>query len=315
MARMPAQGKKEEEIEDLVGAMADAGYGLAYDDSQGLIKKTRSGPNPYDSVQSFEESGATITTTDVIAFGGFAQLENKGSSTASRPTDDQQDDSTTNRYGLKINPNDYLVQVDATISSQNSGFSVAYITDSNGNVLVEKDISGNSTGDTITFNVELEPDTEYRLLMDDGGNSWTPGRTNSDLGSAASTQYIDITGTLSQYGYPVSYVDVTGYIGTKDATSGSIIIEWPHPDVYEWDVATFQKTLDGETVDVFVGYSTDGGSTWSRTNGGNPISRNYSLADDSNISPDTLVRIEADLSRADVANEPTLDAAIRSWKI
>ena len=42
-------------------------------------------------------------------------------------------------------------------------------------------------------------------------------------------------------------------IGDIDATSGSATISWPSPtDVQSWDLATFQRTLDGETVTVDV---------------------------------------------------------------
>ncbi|MFB6099951.1 MAG: hypothetical protein ABEK16_01640, partial [Candidatus Nanohalobium sp.] len=100
------------------------------------------------------------------------------------------------------------------------------------------------------------------------------------------------------------------------STSGTVTLEWSYPtDLYEWDVATYTRTLDNETVDVFVAYSTDGGSTWTRTNGGSPISRNYSLAKDSNISPSDNVRIEAELSRQNTSNNPTLDSAYRSWYV
>lgn len=81
----------------------------------------------------------------------------------------------------------------------------------------------------------------------------------------------------------------------------------------DWDVASFQRTLDSETVDVFVAYND--GSGWSRTNAGDPISKNYDLGADSNISPADDVRFEIELSRADTANNPSLDALYRRYTV
>jgi hypothetical protein len=108
---------------------------------------------------------------------------------------------------------------------------------------------------------------------------------------------------------------IQAYGGNVGVTNnGSAILEWEYPStINEWDVATFSRTLDNETVDVFVDYSSDGGSTWSRTNNGNPISRNYVLANDNNILPSYDVRIEAELSRTNTSNNPTLDSVYRSW--
>jgi len=60
MVDISALDYTEEEIEDIMGAMAEAGQGLQYDDEQGLIKQTRMGPNPYDHATSFSESNVTV---------------------------------------------------------------------------------------------------------------------------------------------------------------------------------------------------------------------------------------------------------------
>jgi len=86
-------------------------------------------------------------------------------------------------------------------------------------------------------------------------------------------------------------------------------------DVHEWDMATFSVTEDGATVDVFVAYSDDGGSTWTRANGGDPIDRNYLLAADTAISPSDSVRMEAEISREDPNDSPALDSVAWSWRL
>jgi hypothetical protein len=136
--------------------------------------------------------------------------------------------------------------------------------------------------------------------------------------SASSYQFIEFGNRTTNSGISreIYFDDVE--IDINPATSGSAVIEWDRgipTDIFEWDVATFTRTLDGETVDVYVAYSSDGGSTWTRTNSANPITRNYSLNEDSNITPNLDVRIETELSRTDTANNPTLDSAYRSWLV
>jgi hypothetical protein len=162
------------------------------------------------------------------------------------------------------------------------------------------------------------PSTTYKILLDfdfsadsvtitiDGDKKGTFGFENSASGWAE----IEYSNNCFDGGSRSVYFD------QQDPYNGSATLEWPYPtDIYEWDVATFTQSPDGETVDVYVAYSTDGGSTWTRTNNGNPISRDYSLAGDSNISPSDEVRIEIEVSRADPANNPTIDSAYRSWRL
>lgn len=90
----------------------------------------------------------------------------------------------------------------------------------------------------------------------------------------------------------------------------SAFIEWPQPtDIYRWDAATFQTSPDGETVEVFVEESTDGGSTWTEIQG--PIGRGEQIEAD----PGSRVRFRVELSRNDTANNPTLDAIYRRWVV
>jgi len=179
------------------------------------------------------------------------------------------------------------------ISQQGTNITLADITGDGRKDIVFKDSSGN-----LVYYDFVDSST-----TDTGGDSgiFTTGDITNN--GQAEIVYRDSNGNLKYY-------------SDKPATSGTAILEWSRPtDIFEWDVVTFTRTLDNETVDVFVAYSTDGGSTWQRTNSGNPITRNYSLKSDSNISSDDEVRIESELSRADTANNPTLDSAYRSWLV
>jgi hypothetical protein len=315
-------GQAEEEIEDIVGVMAEAGYGLDYDDAQGLIKKTRDGPNPYDAAQSFGEANLTVTQLSggIKTKSGALSIGGKDSEVVTRPADNQVlNDSRS--WGLVLEPQIDLVGLKVTLSDNHDGANQVALTDGSQNVLESK--SGDFTaGDVVEFNTALTAGNKYDVAVYNGGNSYDVGQQNSptlpnsgnEIEITAGVQHPLSSGTRDvRNGQAYAFNDITAKVV---ADSGTAALEWPRPtDLFEWDVATFTSTPDGETVDVYVAYSTDGGSTWTRTNDGNPISRDYSLADDPTISASDEVRIEAELSRANTANNPRLDAAYRSWKV
>jgi len=97
---------------------------------------------------------------------------------------------------------------------------------------------------------------------------------------------------------------------TLPTTPGTAIIEWnSHPsDIKAWDLATYQVTLDGETVTIDVEQSTDGGATW--TTAFSDIDQNFDI---STIDPTYYVRFKVNLSRANAANNPTCDYLARRF--
>lgn len=305
--------KTEEEVEDIVGAMAEAGYGLRYDDAQGLIARTRRGPNPFDAAQSFNESGLTIDLNDtVVGSGSIELMTNSPVSTASRPDDDSTfGGNAGTEYGLFINPNTDITGVEITVSSNTSGAGAARLKD--GSTVLDETVGSFSAGDTATLTAPMNAGQRYAVVLWNE-NEWTNGQL-AGANFPFESSNIDITfghyydGGTTDDCYAIS--DVTAL---ETRNQGTALVEWPEPaDLYEWDVATFTATEEGETVDVYVGIND--GNGWQRANGGAPISRNYSLADDSAISPSDEVRIEAELQRDDTSNNPTLDSAYRSWEL
>jgi hypothetical protein len=100
----------------------------------------------------------------------------------------------------------------------------------------------------------------------------------------------------------------------RQSKSGTVTMTWDEPaDIHDWDKATYLVSEKNETVDVYVAYND--GSGWERSNNGNPIPRNYSLSDDSEILPSYRVRLEAEISRTNTSNNPKLKAGYRSWKL
>jgi hypothetical protein len=296
-----------EEVQDIIGTIL--GNGLEYDDTEGIIRKTPTGPNPYDAAQSFTESDLTLTKTKTVVDNGSISLGNGDASRATRPDDDNS--ALRSGGGVNFVPNVRLTKVEGKISSNCSGLDNAdelRIFTSNFSEVASKSISGLSVGDVIGISgISLDAGTEYIFrLSKAGGSRFTAGYSTPE-NYPYESKNIDIVGDGGERSYSFKWLK-----GYAPASSGNVILEWERPTyIYEWDVATFTRTLDNETVDVFVAYSSDG-STWTRTNGGKPISRNYSLNGDDNISNSDEVRIEAELSRTNTSNDPTLDSAYRS---
>jgi len=304
--------RTEEQIEDIVGAMADAGHGLEYDDAQGLIAATRRGPNPYDAAQTFEESGLTAAHTGTEVTSGSVEIRNIFSNVRMPAQTNTVD--TTEAGGTVINPNQDTEELGVRLYDEIQGATrsrVVRVSDST--TLDTVDISGVPTGGTFTHSVSLTSGTDYVVRVDAEGNSYTQSYNSDNTIFPVESDAVDIVDGSGGGSIGDAARNVRG-VRVGPNLAGSVILEWPHPtDLYRWDVATFTETPDGETVDVFAAY--DDGSGWTRANGGDPISRNYSLADDPDISPSDEVRIEAELSRDDTSNNPTLDSAYRSWVV
>jgi hypothetical protein len=286
------------------------------------------GPNPYDAAQTFTESGLSITSNKTKINSGSVELDYIDGTAASWSNLSSTDVVYGESKGVIINPNTDLSGVEFTGDENNGGGgakaeAVAIVRASDNTQVGEITGIRLDGGKTHTIEANLSAGTKYYLSAH-SDDDYRAAEASSPSYPYTSAD-IDITGGVShahpEDGSSVSETTNTAWLfeqvkGLVPSNSGSATLEWGYPtDIYEWDVATFTRTLDGETVDVYIAYSTDGGSTWSRTNSGNPVTRNYSLSDDSNISPSDDVRIEAEISRQDTSNNPTLDSAYRSWLV
>jgi hypothetical protein len=296
---------------------------VAQGDGTLAVETQAQGPNPYDQAQTFTESDLNITTTNVEVSNGSIKLLNEEIGTEATAEPNTTSFSSTDSYGIVINPNTNISGINLEISANTSGATRSRVVrDSDATTLDTVDISALSAENRYDHVVNLSSGTDYRVILDAEGSSMTVGQTeNASLPYTSND--IDITSGLNAEFDSTSLGNVWNLSAAEailqtPQTNGSATIEWDGgvpTDIFEWDVATFTRTLDNETVDVFVAYSSDGGSTWTRTNGGNPVSRNYLFKDDPNITASDDVRIEAELSRSDTANNPTLDSAYRSWLV
>lgn len=295
--------KSEEDIEDIVGKMAS--QGLDYNDKGNLLKKSRTGPKPYDAARTFNESNLTITHTntkvknDSLRLGGLKE-------TVLTPDNDTTVDSA-NKVGVWVNPSVSVKTISGKVHPDSTGITTLELLDDTSSVLATKSVVA---GDTFSFDVSAYAKAEYAVVAPSSdGTVYEESWQHTETTANATWSGYNAGFTKNNW-HTLKRMEIHGAL----KKSGSALLEWSNPaDVYEWNIATFTKTLDGESVDVFVAY--DDGTGWTRTNGGNPISRNYSLADDANISDTDSMRFEVELARANTANDPRLDSAIRSWKL
>jgi len=279
--------------------------------------ETGMGPNPFTAAKSFTEPEVSVSHDTTITTGdGSVEIGSELGTTASRPEDGNSNTASDIR-GLEVNPNADIEGVRVSVSANSSGYSTAYLYDGAGNQLDSATIS-NGVADLVA---SLTSGTNYYVGL---GESATKGSVYSTSGPFTST---DIDITAGAYGISsgvsttdtdyYSFSDVTAITNANPASGNPVFerVDGVPEDIYEWGVVTFTRTLDGETVDVYLAYSTDGGATWTRTNGGDPISRRYDVGADGNVTPEMPVRFEVELSRQDTSNNPSIDSVIWSWRL
>jgi hypothetical protein len=263
-----------------------------------------------DVAETFDESDVDLTHDKTQVSSESIALGPIEGTTASREADDSSN-SVTGRSGVRINPNTSLSGVVASFSSNVSGVTTAYlILDSDGSILDQTDVSDLSSSDTFRLSADLSSGTDYRVVVDADGSSYTDGFYSSPNFPYEST---DVDVTYSYYdgsgrGNAVDAIsDVTALTGEAD--SGTAYVEWPGPaDVFRWDAATFQAALDSETVEIYI-EEAQGSPGWTTIAG--PVQRGQEITAD----PSNRVRFRVELSRSDTANNPRLESIARRWVI
>ena len=253
--------------------------------------------------ETFEEPDLTLTHTDTKVASESVQIESETITGSTADPADPNDgvQGTAAPTGLLIEPNRTLSGVETQVHVNVSGVTtLSLVSDSDESLIASKSISGSGTY-SITADTPLEPGARYRVLVDADGATYTDARGAENTASASSSD-VDIVSGWNDDNVS-SRVTCLNYVtALYEFTSGTAYIERPYPPgVHSWDAATFQATPDGETVEVFVEGSTDGGTTWDEIQG--PISR----GDQIDAPPSAAVRFRVDLSREDTFNNPTLD--------
>lgn len=255
-----------------------------------------------DTASTFGEADVTVTHSKTQVANGAIELAESVSRT--------QDDSTvviSSKVGLEFEPHVDLSAITATISSRTNDESTVYILDSSGTQLASEPSPG--AGNSVRLTASLSAGNKYYILVDNSGDSYTAGGQTS-VSFPYTSSVVDITAGASG----TSAVADAAYAISKlafDVTSGAATVTFPRPSsVRQWRTATFQDDPDGETVEVYVETSSDGGSTWSDWQSA-PIGPGTDL---SAISRDNRVRYRVELSRDSSSNRPRVTVLSRQWR-
>lgn len=238
------------------------------------IRKKGTDSNPIavkDRAETFAESDVTVT----LGNGAVLDAESVGIDDTKNITSFQGKSAqgpVTDSFVYDANHPEAYFEFD------HGGFNVVNFRELRINGTVIASESGYSDGFATTFSVPNEP-TPWNVEVD-----------HENIGDPA-PQPPDIT--MSQ-----------------DHLNGEVTVEWPQPnEVFRWDAATFNSTLDSGSVDVFIEESTDGGSTWETIAG--PIVRGQKIT----AAPDSEVRFRVELSRPDVGSSTVLESIYRRWVV
>ncbi|WP_251327923.1 hypothetical protein [Haloplanus pelagicus] len=270
-----------------------------------------------DVARTFGESDVTVSTDATRVANGSVELVDTSTSTVSRPADGTSTTSSTGK-GVVVVPSSDLSSIEVTVSSNVSGGEGVRVTDSDANTL--DSVSGSYNGnETVTLNASLSAESKYYVAVD-GPDGWEAG-TNENVSYPYESKWLDmVSGVDTVESWDGGSEDDTvaysieSITATNDSvTSGSVTVEFgtpgtPPPDAVGWDVAYMTRTLNGETVEIYV-QEAQGSPGWTDVAG--PIRRGDSIPAD----PENDVRFRVKFSRSDTSSNPTLDSILRRYKL
>jgi len=153
----------------------------------------------------------------------------------------------------------------------------------------------------VIFDIDWSSGAYDFVVNGDTVVSAQPLNTNIGIGRIETTLQTSISG-----GSWSGIVDTFATFDLGPASSGNALIGWESgspADINSWDLSTFQRTPDGETVTVDV----------LDDNGNVLFSDIDPNADISTVDTSRNVKLRANFSRNDTSNNPTLDYAARRF--
>lgn len=158
---------KERDLE-LIADIAEARYGASV------------GQENYDDVfydVFVDQSKISSSNNAGITTGTNGQIDlTAAGNGVTRPSDDNTLNNNSD-YGIRINPNEDLTQLDIRISGNASGFSTMYVEDESGTQSI--DVTSKSAGDTVSVTGSWSSGTKYAIYFNEsmthgyyGSPSW-----------------------------------------------------------------------------------------------------------------------------------------------
>lgn len=249
-------------------------------------------------VSTFTESGISLANNGTRADSGSLQL---GPGVAPFPTMNSTG-AQTSTQGLRFVPSTSISSLAGSISDQTSGITRVRILQGTTTVATQT-ISGN----TFSFSgLSLSSGTTYRLLFDNSGSSYTSAWYGGASGFPFTCSDFSVTAGEDENGNTSTTVwYVVNSLYNAGVTSGDCVVSWNSlpTDLKGWDLATFARTLAGETVTIDV---EDGSGTVLFSD----IGQNFNI---STIASTTNPQFHVYLSRASTSNNPTCDYLARRF--
>jgi len=204
-----------------------------------------------------EPNPQTLTNMTVTGSGASASVETtETSATANTDVALGNDFSSSDDQGIVIKPTRHLERV--SVTTENTGATRVLVKTTGGAVLGTGSIS-RRTG-TVT-GLNLQPGTEYRVVVDDQGDSFTYTSYNND-GNHKSSSLLEITACINSGGRfsdyvceiesvtarapdPGTYLSAThdasnvteGYTDLATVAGGSVTVDWQYYDGNSWTTA------------------------------------------------------------------------------
>lgn len=261
-----------------------------------------------DEAVTFAESDVTVSHTNTTVTNNSIALQEK-SDTQPHGSDTSDTFVRDLETGIEFVPNETIAEIEATLLSYCRGYSrFRVIRASDGTVVAENTNVGPSdrdTSETISVTGEFTAGTNYYLVIDNDGSQYFVESADSSPNFPYESDLFDVVaGRDPEFSsnYYWNFKSITAF--TVRETAGEAIVEWPPAsDIMAWDIATFQKSLDGETATVDV---LDGSNSVLFSD----IGRNFDI---STLPTSTNVKLRVALSRNNVENNPTLDYAARRF--
>lgn len=259
-----------------------------------------------DAAETFAEPDVTVTHSSETETVGESISLFDGTETASRDADDSSESTVSQKRGLRFKPTVEANELTLTRSANQSGATDIRIIERSTDTTVATATKPSSNAQKTITGLSLSAGTEYYVEL------WnSSGGYSSGYDSAPAFPYTSPGGRVEILGGSAGGADATDAYAIVDlqlniqAPSGSAIVEWADPtDIFRWDAATFTRTADGETVEVFI-----------EDQNGNELAGPIERGDEIPATPDENPRFRIDISRADVANNPKLDSIHRRWVV